>query len=116
MNNQKIAGIVIHGNALGRTIGFPTANVSVKEWVVDDGVYALKILIQGIWFDGIGTYRVEKELFEANIFDFDRDIYGVLIEIEMTHKIRENERFPSFEALKAQIEKDSKTARALLSK
>ncbi len=115
MNKEHISGIVIHGNALGRTIGFPTANVSLKEWIVKDGVYALKILVKDTWYDGIWTYRVEKELFEANIFDFDRDIYGELIEIEMTHKIRENERFPSLEALKEQIERDSQTARALLS-
>ena len=103
-----ISGIVIHGKALGRTIGFPTANISLPCSCTDlrDGTYGLSGIISWETYYGIGVYRRYIELFEAHFFDFDDDIYDEMISIEPLFLIRENQKFDSFEDLKNQIEKD----------
>ncbi len=86
---------MIHGKALGRTIGFPTANISLSCSCIDlpDATFGLSGIIDGESYYGIGVYRRDIELFEAHFFDFDRDIYGELIAIEPLLLIRENRKF-----------------------
>ena len=115
----QILGRVAHGNKLGRTIGFPTANIMLHRQVNPvKGVYAVKVrLNSGEFFYGVAnigkrpTINGIKQLLEVHIFDFYRDIYGQTLQVTLCHKIRNEIKFPSFEALKAQIARDVITAR-----
>jgi len=115
----SLQGRIVHGNKLGRTIGFPTANVMLHRKVVPlKGVFAVKVRLKsGEILTGVAnlgnrpTINGVTPLLEVHLFDFNRDIYGQTIEVMLCHKIRDEIKFPSFEALKAQITQDAKTAR-----
>ncbi|MDH2997321.1 bifunctional riboflavin kinase/FMN adenylyltransferase [Pasteurellaceae bacterium LFhippo2] len=109
----SIRGRVAHGNKLGRTIGFPTANIMLNRLVNPiQGVYAVKVETPQGKFNGIAnvgnrpTINGTKPLLEVHIFDFAETIYGQAIEVSFLKKIRSEIKFESFEALKEQIEKD----------
>lgn len=116
----RIFGRVIHGNKLGRTIGFPTANIRLHRQVNPvKGVYAVKVRLKsGEIFNGVAnmgkrpTINGVMQLLEVHLFDFAQNIYGELVEVEFCHKIRNEIKFPSFDDLKAQIERDMETAKA----
>jgi len=115
----RILGRVIHGNELGRTIGFPTANIRLHRQVNPvKGVYAIKVRLKsGAFFDGVAnigtrpTINGVNQLLEAHLFDFQGDLYGEWLDVELCHKIRNEMKFPSFDDLKAQITKDVETAK-----
>ncbi|HDX1088061.1 bifunctional riboflavin kinase/FAD synthetase [Pasteurella multocida] len=115
----RILGRVAHGNKLGRTIGFPTANIPLHRQVNPvKGVYAVKVRLknQEIYHGvaNIGkrpTINGVVQLLEVHIFDFHSTIYGQCLEVEFCHKIRNEFKFPSFEALKEQIAQDVETAK-----
>ncbi|SFE38159.1 riboflavin biosynthesis protein RibF [Alteribacillus iranensis] len=118
-------GIVENGEKRGRTIGFPTANIAIKDPFIlpPTGVYAVQIVIDGETFNGVcnvgykPTFHSEQEgdpVIEVHIFDFDRDIYGKHVEVEWHFFIREEIKFSSVEELKNQITKDKDTAASLL--
>ena len=113
----SIAGRVAHGNKLGRTIGFPTANIMLNRLVVPiHGVYAVQVETKTRVFQGIAnvgnrpTINGTKPLLEVHIFDFNRSIYGEAIEVRFIKKLRNEVKFSNFEALKQQIEKDKQQA------
>ncbi|MDE7355453.1 MAG: riboflavin kinase [Rikenellaceae bacterium] len=122
--NIKISGTVTDGAKRGRKIGFPTANITLNpDYKVENGVYAAKVVLDGITFGGVanvGTHPTVDEsrttLLEVHIFDFTSDIYGKKIEIILIEKIRDEQRFETMEALTKAIEKDCKTAREILNK
>ena len=107
---NTLSGIVIEGKKLGRTIGFPTANISLPCSCTDlsAGTYGLRALVRWEDYYGIGVFLTDQELFEAHFFDFDADIYGEMISVTPLFRIRENQKFSGIEALKAQIEQDKK--------
>ena len=115
----RILGRVIHGNQLGRTIGFPTANIRLHRQVNPaKGVYAVKVRLKsGAFFNGVAnigtrpTINGVNQLLEAHLFDFQGDLYGQWVDVELCQKIRNEMKFPSFEDLKAQITKDVETAK-----
>jgi riboflavin biosynthesis protein ribF len=115
----RILGRVIHGNKLGRTIGFPTANIRLHRQVNPvKGVYAVKVRLKsGAFFNGVAnigtrpTINGVNQLLEAHLFDFQGDLYGEWLDVELCHKIRNEMKFPSFEDLKAQIAQDVETAK-----
>ena len=74
---DTISGVVIHGKHLGRTIGFPTANIALpnESSHLDAGTYGLSATVRGKELYGIGVYLRDLGLFEAHFFDFDADIY-----------------------------------------
>ena len=119
----QIWGKVVHGKKLGRTIGFPTANIRLQRQVNPiKGVYAVKVrlkneeILQGV--ANIGqrpTVNGVKQLLEVHIFDFDRDLYGQNVAVEFCHKIRNEIKFPSVEVLKSQITNDVETAKQYFS-
>lgn len=107
---DTISGVVIHGKHLGRTIGFPTANIALPATSssLSAGTYGLSAIVQGKKLYGIGVYLLEAGLFESHFFDFDSDIYGETISVTPLFLIRENQKFSGLEALKEQIEEDKR--------
>ena len=111
-------GIVVHGDARGRTIGFPTANLAPidRTYLPADGVYVADVLVGGKRYrsmTSIGknvTFGGTELRLEANIFDFDGDIYGERIEILWLDKIREMIKFNSTDDLVKQLEADKEFA------
>ena len=112
----SLYGVVVAGNRLGRTIGFPTANMQLYEplkLVPGNGVYFVKVETLGREFLGmcnIGCRPTVGEgnarTIETNIFDFDEDIYGLDMKITFVRKIRDEVKFDSLDALRGQLEKD----------
>ncbi|OOF71007.1 bifunctional riboflavin kinase/FAD synthetase [Rodentibacter caecimuris] len=115
----RIFGRVIHGNKLGRTIGFPTANIRLHRQVNPvKGVYAVKVrLISDNIFNGVAnigkrpTINGSLQLLETHLFDFQDDLYGQFVEIEFCHKIRNEHKFNSLDELQRQIQKDIEIAK-----
>lgn len=111
-------GIVVHGDARGRTIGFPTANLAMLDriFLPEDGVYVTDVLIDGQLYrsmTSIGknvTFGSSELRIEANIFNFNKDIYGETIEIFWLKRIREMVKFSSIDELIQQLELDQETA------
>ena len=121
----EIEGRVEHGDQRGRTIGFPTANIELGEYLRPAfGVYAVRAGIdQGgdtVWHPGVAnlgkrpTVGGTVERLEVHLFDVDEDLYGKHVRVQLLHFIRPEMRFESFDALKAQIQLDARTARDLL--
>jgi riboflavin kinase/FMN adenylyltransferase len=108
---MSFSGIVIHGKELGRTIGYPTANIALGAGTVADGVYALRISFDGSDYLGVGTYRESISLFEAHLFDFSGDLYDQTLTIEILGRVRDNQKFDSLDELKVQIQKDATMAK-----
>ena len=113
-------GVVVAGNRLGRTIGFPTANMQLYEplkLVPLNGVYAVDVEVQGYKYRGmcnIGmrpTVDGKVRTIETHILDFDEDIYGLPLQIRFLRRIRDERKFPSLEALKDQLSKDRQNIR-----
>lgn len=117
-NFFTFSGVVVHGRAEGRKIGFPTINMELGKEVVlpGCGVYASMVELDGKTYPGITnignapTYGETRELAETHIIGVNRDMYGRFTEIKLVEKIRDIKRFSSPEELIAQLEKDSKKA------
>ncbi|GKX50235.1 bifunctional riboflavin kinase/FAD synthetase [Budvicia aquatica] len=115
----SICGRVVHGDALGRTIGFPTANLPMKRLVTPvKGVYAVEVLglgdkpLPGV--ANIGTRPTVsgvRQQLEVHLLDVDMDLYGRHLDVVIREKIRSEQRFASLDALKQQIENDVVAAR-----
>ncbi len=114
-----VEGVIIRGNRRGHTIGFPTANLKPHNRVIPRyGVYATATLIDGKWrksITNIGvrpTFESDSEpSIESYIFDFDGDLYGDVLRVRFLYRIRDERKFNGIDALKAQIEKDTRRAR-----
>lgn len=117
-----VMGEVLHGNALGRTLNMPTANIlpDGEKKLLPCGVYATTVQIRGSKYFGvtnvgrkptIGEYAVGVETY---IMDFNQDIYGETIQVFFHDYIREEKKFENVEALHRQIEADKETAKRLL--
>ena len=121
-------GLVIEGNKLGRTIGYPTANLHIaseEKLIPGNGVYAVRVrgLESGVWsLEGMMNIGVrptvdgKKRVIEVNIFDFDEDIYGQTLQVQVHHYLRGEVTFNGLDELKQQLQKDKLSATALLKK
>lgn len=118
-------GKVVKGKQLGRTMGFPTANIeaSDKNKIIPGyGVYAVKVSVNGEKYNGmlnIGTRptfnnNADNRSIEVNIFDFDDDIYGKPITLEFLGKIRDEQKFEGIAELAGQLARDRETALQIL--
>lgn len=121
--NYFLTGKVIQGKQLGRTINFPTANIKIEEdykLIPQNGVYIVKSFIDGNLVYGmmnIGTNPTvdgKKQSIEVHYLDFEGDLYDKTIAVELLYRIRSEEKFPSFDALRQQIEKDRITAKEFI--
>jgi len=119
----SMTGRVVHGNRLGRSLGFPTANLQIERRRPPvQGIFAVRVrgaadeaALPGVASLGTRpTVDGEHTLLEAHVFDFSGDLYGREIEVEFVAKLREEERFPSLDALVVQMNKDAAQARQIL--
>ena len=115
-----LEGVVVAGNRLGRTIGFPTANMKLYEplkLIPARGVYAVQVSVLGQTYRGMTNIGLRPTVggtvptIETNILDFSEDIYGLPLRITFLRRIRNEVQFPSLEALKAQLVLDRETCR-----
>lgn len=116
----SIAGRVAHGDKLGRSLGFPTANVPLKRKPPLTGVFVVRVHgLASAPLTGVASLGVRptvkadaRPLLEVSIFDFDDAIYGRRIAVEFLHKLRDEERYADLPALTRQIRADAEQARA----
>ena len=122
----RLHGVVVAGNRLGRTIGYPTANMQLYEplkLVPANGVYLVEVRTLGGLYYGMTNIGVRPTVsgagvrtIETHILDFDEFIYGLDITLDFISKIRDERRFDSLEALKAQLGEDAGECRRIISK
>ncbi|MGJ3647421.1 bifunctional riboflavin kinase/FAD synthetase [Sphingomonas sp. GlSt437] len=118
-----IQGVVSHGDKVGRTIGYPTANIDMGQYLRPAyGIYAVRgRLANGRVLDGAAnlgirpTFDPPKELLEAYFFDFAEDLYGQTIEVALIEYLRPEAKFDSLDGLVAQMDADCAQAREVLS-
>lgn len=127
-------GIVIEGNKLGRTLGYPTANLEIQnpnKLIPADGIYAVevnigqinstdKLFIPGSFYHGMMSIGIRptigdnKRMIEVNIFNFNENIYGRILRVYVKHFLRKEEKFNNLEELKKQIAIDEINSKKLL--
>jgi riboflavin kinase / FMN adenylyltransferase len=116
-------GVVIHGDARGRTIGFPTANVATSDGkLLPPGVFAVRLLTpDGLFHDGMANVGKRptiggdlRESLEVHLFDFSGDLYGLEVRVDFLAHLRGEIKFSGLDALKAQLGQDRLAAIALL--
>ncbi len=124
----NISGRVVHGEKLGRALGFATANVQLKQHVANNqrpplgGIFAVRVHgigpapLQGVASLGVRptVHAAGKPVLEVHLFDFTADLYGAHLRVEFLAKLRDEERYPDLDTLKAQIARDCAQARDVL--
>ena len=115
MKKTTIIGEVVSGAQKGRKMGFPTANIKLdfEHSNLDNGVYVAEIILDNVHFQGVANIGIHPtvgassdKLLEVNIFNFDRDIYGKILEVTLLDFIRSEKKFKSLDELIAQITSD----------
>jgi len=124
--NYSIEGTVVEGKKLGRELGYPTANIKIPDefkLIPAIGIYAVEVILNGNTYTGmmsIGrnpTVTDDKSIkLEANIFDFNDDIYGEKIKIGFIDRIREEIKFENIDKLRSQLHSDKKISLEILNK
>jgi len=113
--SYMLSGIVVKGNQLGRTIGFPTANIQISEnykLIPKNGVYMVTTILNNKIIFGMMNIGVKPTLgenlmsIEVHLLHFSEDIYGHEIQVNVMERLREEQKFESFEVLKSQLEID----------
>lgn len=116
-------GEVVHGDKIGRTLGYPTANLKSNEEekiALGDGIYAVYVISEAIEYKGmmsIGfrpTVNGKKRVTEVNIFEFDKEIYGSTIRVAVKKYLRSEVKFDGLEALKSQMHQDKVNSLSVL--
>ena len=110
-----LSGRVVHGNKLGRTIGFPTANIVLADYKLlpKPGVYAVKVEIDDSHYFGMLNIGVETYKIEVHIFNFSKQIYDQDISVEMIKRIRDEKQFDDLKALGDQLKRDENKCKKL---
>lgn len=123
--NYSLSGIISKGKQLGRTIGYPTANIKIEEeykLIPLNGVYIAQSILNGKTVFGmmnIGTRPTvdgTTQTIEINFFDFKQDLYGQKITVSLLHRMRAEQKFESLDALKSQLSKDKINAQSYIRK
>jgi len=121
----SLSGKVVKGDGLGKQIEYPTANILIEEnykIIPKDGVYYIKTKIDNKLYNGmmnIGhrpTIGSKEKSIEVNLFNFDREIYNKILSVDVVEKIRDEIKFSSIDALKAQLAKDEEHCLKLINK
>lgn len=113
MERAEVEAVVISGNRLGRTLGFPTANMEIAQCVeLENGVYRSQIEIDGLTYRAMSNVGVrpsvdgKTRLLETHVFDFHGDLYGKKLKVTLCEKIRDERKFASVTELREQLEHD----------
>ena len=123
--NYSLSGIISKGKQLGRTIGYPTANIKIEEeykLIPLNGVYIAQSILNGKTVFGmmnIGTRPTvdgTTQTVEINFFDFSQDLYDQKITVSLLHRMRSEQKFESLDALKSQLSKDKINAQSYIRK
>jgi len=116
----SLRGVVMRGEGRGRGIGIPTINLAApdaRKLLPPDGVYAARVVWRGTRYDAMmnqgprPTFGVAERGLEAHLFDFEGDLYGETVTVEWVRRLRDVQRFPSRDALVAQLARDARAAR-----
>ena len=121
---HSVLGTVVEGRRLGRSLGFPTANLSVhSELLPPDGVYAVQVRVEDRRFGGVANQGIRptveapgavRRILEVHLFDFAGDLYGRDIEVRFVRFLREERAFANLDELSAAIRADAEAARQAL--
>lgn len=118
---RSFSGRVVRGKQLGRTLGFPTANLDAQSTDLARGVYAVRVRLENgaekMGMMNVGRHPTLPEgpaTVEINLLDFEGDLYGQTLYVEPEAFLRGEVRFESLDALKAQLTHDRETVRAIL--
>ena len=121
MDYRSFSGRVVRGKQLGRTLGFPTANLDAESTDLARGVYAVRVRLENgaekMGMMNVGRHPTLPEgpaTVEINLLDFEGDLYGQTLYVEPEAFLRGEVRFESLDALKAQLTHDRETVRAIL--
>jgi riboflavin kinase / FMN adenylyltransferase len=118
-----IHGLVVHGSHLGRTLGYPTANLELPEnkpFLLAHGVYAVKVEVDQLVYPGMANAGVRPTIagktmtVEVNLFDFSGNLYGKTLVVYFLDRIRDEKKFDNLDQLVQQIHQDKKAALNLL--
>jgi riboflavin kinase/FMN adenylyltransferase len=116
-----LEGKVVYGEQRGRTIGFPTANIDFSAPWLENGVYGVRIKVNGSDYYGVMNigvkptfHKIYEKSIEVHIINFNQNIYGAIAQVDALFKIRNEQKFKNILELKAQINKDIETAKSLL--
>lgn len=126
----EIHGVVVHGNAVGRTLGYPTANIDFADYIIRPkyGVYAVRLGIKNAqddtesvqsWHAGICNIGVRptvdgiREVLEVHVFDYDASLYDIPVRIAFVEHIRNERKFTDLQGLKDQIKRDCIVAKRM---
>ena len=121
----EITSVVEHGQQLGRTLGFPTMNLAPQEKKIlpKYGVYACRVLVDGVWYGGVGNAGVKptvaeekRRLFEVYVYGYEGDAYGKTATVQILEFERPETRFHSVDELKDRVMKDMKYGEEYLKK
>ena len=122
----ELSGTIVKGLQNGRNIGFPTANIRIDDQqkiIPATGVYAVEMDVAGTscrgmmnvgWRPTIEEEKLERKI-EVHLFDFQKEIYDEVCQIQVLHYVRAEHKFPNLEALKVQIQRDEETVRTYFS-
>ena len=119
----SLCGKVVEGNKVGRTLGYPTANLKtddIKNVLPAQGVYIARVMHNDKWYEAMVNIGIRPTLdmdhvtIEAHLFDFNKDIYGQIIRIAFLDRIRDELRFNSLAELKVQLDRDAQHSKRLL--
>ena len=116
----EIEGTVIHGERIGRTLGFPTANIDAEGIEAENGVYASQVVVGGERYGAMSnlgrrpTVGGERRLLETHLFGFSGDLYGQRISVRLLQRIRGEEHYPTVDDLRRAIERDAERIKQII--
>ena len=118
-------GTVVEGSALGRELGYPTANIDVEsdiKLIPGNGVYAVEVEVDNLWYQGMMNIGVRPTIenettakIEVHLFDFNSNLYGRSLAVRLLSRSRDEIKFNSLDELKNQLKKDEEIIRAFFS-
>lgn len=122
--DYALQGTVVPGKRIGRSLGFPTANLDVSHYrklIPANGVYAVHVLIEDIAYKGMLNIGVNPTVsesgartIEVHVFEFDREIYGQEVNVIFKHRVRDEQKFDNLDGLKKQLQLDKVSSQELL--